>query len=189
MLAREAAEGAAFALAELGYSQSVPSELLTLLIARMFHGFGHAERATAYLEHHVQQVDLLPFYRGLIKTRDFDLRVFQLFDSHLVTSASWQTLNSQNQVWVLDLQSLSCNAALCYELAIYPSVKALMTELNPLGDETCGAFVVGLRGYEARPGLPDRREMLSYVGACLTLQRDQRNWPETPRACYLDIGC
>ena len=188
MLAREAAEGAAFALAELGYRTSVPTELLTLLVARMVHRFGHSSRASEYLERHVEQRDFLPFYRGLIKNQDFDLRVWGLFDSHLVTSASWQTLNSNTKVWVLDLQSLSQDAALCYELAIFPSLKALLAELHPLGEETCGDFFIGLRGYTPRPGLPGSQEVLHFVRACLDQQRQRYGWANTPRACFLDLG-
>jgi hypothetical protein len=184
--AAEAARALTMAMREYGFGEEIPSNLLTLMIARILWTLNHRDEAQEYIVSHLGAGEHPDLYLTLLDRSDFDIRTWQMLDSKILTRQTWDSLN-ESSVWVLDLGALSHDSSLCYELAIYTVLKGLTSQLEAYGDERDGQFYVALRGYTPVSESITARDIKDYCEKVLSRIQVQRKWAYTPTVGFTDL--
>lgn len=185
-MADEAALALRAAMFEYGYVDQIPSNLLTLMVARILATLNRPDAAKAYIQTNLGAKDAESMYLALLDRPDFDIRSWQLLDSKILHSEAWDSLHQQ-AVWVLNLDSLCNDQSLCYELAFYNVLRELLEQLEAYGDRHDGQFFVALRGFMPLGRVLSAVDVKRYCDDVLARIRLLRGWSEEPVVGFLDL--
>ena len=186
LTAKEAARALSVAMEEYGFEEQIPSNLLSLMIARVLWTLNRKPEAEAYLKLHLGPRESVDMYTALLDRPDFDIRTWQMLDSKILTRQSWDSLHEQS-VWVLNLESLCNDASLCYELALCMLLKGLVEQLAAYGDQRDGAFFVALRGFTPDTHDMSAGEVKQYCEMVLHQLREKQGWGHVPVVGFVDL--